>query len=266
MKHFYAIFFLLFTIVSTQAQIQGYGLNDVVDDFTVTDIHGEEHNLYTYTSEGKYVFIDFSFTTCGPCQSTAPIFNEFYDKYGCNSGDVVCISFFGINNDHDSDVEAFENTYGGSFNHAPAVSMDGGATSVDSNFNPAAYPTVCLINPNNEIIELDIWPISNIAALEATFPTGFEPEIIDCNSIGTNDFEQEALFSVYPNPFDGKQLTISLNNLKNVNLSIHTILGALVYTQILTDTSTINPNLNTGTYFVTLQTDTKKITQKLIVN
>ena len=128
------------------------------------------------------------------------------------------------------------------------------------------YPTVCLINPNNEIIELDIWPISNIAALEATFPTGFEPEIIDCNSIGTNDFEQEALFSVYPNPFDGKQLTISLNNLKNVNLSIHTILGALVYTQILTDTSTINPNLNTGTYFVTVQTDTKKTTQKLIVN
>ena len=121
----------------------------------MTDTHGVEHNLYSYTAQGKYVFLDFFFDTCPPCQGMAPTWNEFYDKYGCNEGDVICIT---MNNGSDSDaeVEAYENTYGGSFNHSPAVSADGGAGAVNTNFNPTAYPTVCLINPTNQIIELDI--------------------------------------------------------------------------------------------------------------
>ncbi len=267
MKNIYLILILIYSTFTSQAQIQGYGLNDVVDDFTVTDIHGDEHNLYTYTAEGKYIFIDFSFTTCGPCQLTAPIFNEFYDKYGCNSGDIICLSIFGINNDHDTDVEAFENAYGGSFNHAPAVSIDGGATPVDSNFNPYQYPTVCLINPNNQIIELDIWPIGDIDDLEATFPVDFNPEIIDCSTIGINDLEQTALFSIYPNPFDGKQFTIKLNNSNFADVSIHNILGEKIHSLVVTETTQIiNTNLITGTYFVTVQTIDRTTTHKLIVN
>lgn len=197
MKYFYTVVFFLFTTFVSQAQIQGYSLNDVVDDFTVTDIHGDEHNLYTYTSEGKYVFIDFSFTSCGPCQTTAPIFNEFYDKYGCNNGEVVCMSMFGtLSTDHDPEVEAFENTYGGTFNHAPAISVDGGATPVDSNFNPAAYPTVCLIDPDNKIIKLDIWPINGIGDLEATFSSEFNPTPMNCT---------ESLFTVATH--DGTPIT-----------------------------------------------------------
>lgn len=186
MKAFYSIILLLFISQISTAQIQGYALNDVVSDFTVTDIHGEEHNLYSYTAAGKYVFIDFSFVNCPPCQATAPIFNEFYDKYGCNDGDLVCMSMFGLasQNDTNADVEGFENTYGGTFNHAPAVSIEGGAGPVDLDFSPYQYPTVCLVNPDNEIIELDIWPISSIGDLEATFPTGFDPSPMSCTAVG----------------------------------------------------------------------------------
>ena len=81
------------------AQVNNYNVGDVVDDFTVTDVEGVEHNLYSILAEGKYVYLDFFFDTCVPCQTTTPIFNEFFDKYGCNEGDVFCIS---INNGSDN--------------------------------------------------------------------------------------------------------------------------------------------------------------------
>lgn len=32
-------------------------------DFTVTDTQGNVHNLFTYLDDGKYVVLDFMFTT-----------------------------------------------------------------------------------------------------------------------------------------------------------------------------------------------------------
>ena len=32
-------------------------------DFTATDVHGTTHNLFTYLDAGKYVLIDFFYTT-----------------------------------------------------------------------------------------------------------------------------------------------------------------------------------------------------------
>ena len=130
MKNF-AYIILIITAFSN-AQVQNYEVGDVVDDFTVTDINGVEHNLYTYLGEGKYVYLDFFFDTCAPCELTTLIFNEFYDKYGCGMGDVICIS---MNNgtDTNAEVEAFQNEFGGPFNHAPAISAEGGAGAVDAN-------------------------------------------------------------------------------------------------------------------------------------
>ena len=269
MKKIYSFFLVLLITQISYSQIQGYSVGDVVTDFTVTDIHGETLNLYTYTAAGKYVFIDFSFVACGPCQQTAPIFNEFYDKYGCNNGEVICMSMFGLasQNDTNADVEGFENTFGGSFNHAPAVSMEGGAGPVDLDFSPYAYPTICLINPDNEIIELDIWPVDTIADLEAKFPADFNPTPMSCSGASTSDFAQESIFSIYPNPFDGELVSVKLMNSDTAEVTIHNILGGKVFSYQMTSTKqTINTNLTTGTYFVTIQTNTGSETRKLIVN
>ena len=166
-------------------QVQNYNVGDVVNNFIVTDVHGVEHNLYEYTAQGKHVYLDFFFDTCVPCQTTTPIFNEFYDKYGCNEGDLIAIS---MNNGTDGDaaVIAFEEQYGGPFNHSPAVSADGGAGAVDSDFNIAAYPTYCLISPENTLLENDIWPLTGVETFEATFPEDFDPPVMAC-SLGITD-------------------------------------------------------------------------------
>ncbi len=258
--------FLILTLVSGlyfgNAQIQGYNLNDTVADFTVTDIEGNTHSLYDYTSQGKYVYLDFFFVDCGPCQSTVHYFNEFFDKYGCGAGDVMCMSI-DAGGDDDEDVEAFEETYGGSTNHAIAISADGGSGAVDNVFNPAAYPTYCLISPDNKIIELDIWPIGGVETFEATFPSGFSPEEMECTTTGTEDVTNLD-FEVYPNPLTGKILNIKLQD--QAEIEITSILGNTVYrAQVNGDTQIDLGSLSAGTYFVKALTPEASGIKKLVI-
>ncbi len=253
--------------LNSQAQIQNYNLGDVVDDFTVTDTEGNQHNLYSLTSQGKYVFVDFFFVDCPPCQQTTPIFNELHDKYGCNEGDVFCISV-NTGQDNDAQVIQFEDTYGGDFNHAPAVSGDGGSAAVDSNFNPVAYPTYCLINPNNEIINLDIWPLTGVETFEATFPSGFEPPAMECSVLGLEEAILEDAFRMYPNPSNTGSVNLTIGiQFDSAEVTIYNVLGAAVFTTQLTsnDFQMNTSNLPSGMYLVNLQTENAQTTKSLII-
>ena len=264
MKNIALLIALFLTFQVSMAQLYNYENGDTVNDFTVVDTQGISHNLYNYTAQGKYVFIDFFYANCGGCQIFMPVFNEFYDKYGCNEGDVVCIS---INSgaDKDGEVIDFENAYGGAFNHAPAVSIDGGCEAVITDFNPMYYPAKCVIGPDNAMVNSDISPYGTIADLEATFPVGFDPQPMEC-TIGTEEIVNDFDFSIYPNPADGNGITIQLNTFNTATIRIFNILGKEVFTHTLTKaTQKIYPNLNTGTYFISVQTDFGKVTHKLIV-
>lgn len=219
---------LLTTMLSfsiANGQLLGYSVGDIVDDFTVTTIDGEEINLYTITAGGQYVYIDFFFADCGPCQATAPHFNEFHERYGCNQGDVFCVS---INTGQDDDeyVESYESTYGGDYSPCPITSGDGGSGPVDTDFNPAAYPTICLISPDNELLNGDIWPISSYATFaEALEDEGFTPSLMECTALSVDDLAEEASFSIYPNPardfitIELNENSTSINSIEIINFS-----------------------------------------------
>jgi len=254
MKTLFTLVLIVAFAYNTQAQIQGYNVGDVVSDFTVTDIEGHTHNLYTYTAAGKYVWMDFFFTTCGPCQSVTPVFNQFYDKYGCNEGNVICLSM-NSGSDNDAAVIAYENTYGGSYHHAPAISNQGGATAVDSDFNPSQYPTICLIGPDNKLIESDIWPVSGVATFENTFPTGFNPSTMACSSFIDEEQNSVVSLTVFPNPVLDKCIVrFNITEGNTYEIKIVNILGQEILNKQVTtkETELLLGDLKRGLYIVQL--------------
>lgn len=225
-------------------QASNYSNGSTVTNFTVTDTDGNTHDLYTITASGKHVMLDFFFDTCGPCQARQTYFNEAYDKYGCNDGDLYFIS---INNgtDNDAEVEAYEQTYGGPFHHAPAVSADGGGGPVTADFGISATPTFVLIGPDNKMIANDIWPMNGVAELEGAFPSGFNPIEMDCSfaSLPTDNHVLSAL-SVFPNP-TANELNISFDATVSAtaNIEIMNLLGQVVYTNSFETTVGTNQNI-----------------------
>jgi thiol-disulfide isomerase/thioredoxin len=262
MKKITFILCLLTYVVN--AQVDGYNVGDVVDDFTVTDVEGVEHNLYTYLAAGKHVYLDFFFDTCGPCQTTTPIFNEFHDKYGCNDGAVVMIS---VNNGSDSDAEviAFENSFGGPFNHAPAISADGGAGAVDSNFDIVAYPTYCLIGPDMTLLESDIWPLTGVETFEATFPAGFNPPVMSC-SLGVTDANSTLDFVIYPTVSNGSEINIVLNEYADTDVNVYDVMGRRVfYNNFSQKNIQFSLNAVSGSYFVNIASENSSVTKTIII-
>jgi thiol-disulfide isomerase/thioredoxin len=154
MRTLYKTFILCLSLASVNAQTS---LTTAVD-FTVTDVHGNTHNLFNYLDNGKHVIIDFFFTTCGACQASVPTLNQAYTDYGCNLGEVIFIAL--DQGDTDSEVIQYENDFGGLI---PSVSgNNGGGNAVIANYGISAYPTVVLIAPNRTILEQDIYPVNDI--------------------------------------------------------------------------------------------------------
>lgn len=264
MKRYLLLSILLIAFQLGHAQLYNYENGDTVNDFTVTDVYGNTHNLYSYTAQGKYVYIDFFYSACGSCQMFIAEFNEFYDKYGCNEGEIVCLA---INSgyDKDADVIVFENNYGGDFNHAPAVSSDGGCLEVVDDFGPIYYPAVCLIGPDNTMINSNIVPYNSVENLEATFPSGFDPQPMNC-TIGFDEVEDSLNYSVYPNPCEGNEINIMFDQPIKAEIKIFNILGRVVFSDIVNGTlNKVKTQLSPGTYFLSIQADSLNKTQKLIV-
>ncbi len=254
---------LLFFTIFANAQTGNYQVGDVVDDFTVTDIDGNEYNLYSLIADGKYVYLDFFFVDCVPCQNSAPTFNEFFDKYGCNEGDVFCISINNGNDDNDR-VRQYEIDHGGPFNHAPAVSNEGGGPAVDSNFGVNAYPTFCLIGPGNIMLNRDIWPLNGIQTFENTFPSGFEPPVMQCTTVGVEDVTTLD-FNIFPTVSKGN-ININLQSAAASSVAVYNTLGQQVFANNYSDRNiNLNLQLAPGIYMVKVTADASSATKRIVI-
>ena len=192
MKHLYLALIALGLTFGASAQTN---LTEAVD-FTVTDLDGNEHTLSDYLDAGKYVCIDFFAYWCGPCAAHAPYFTEVYQMYGCNGGDVIFMSmeYEGTwDQTHDFEVDnAGENP-------APAISgAEGGGFAVHGDYGIQAYPTFILIDPEWNIVEQDIWPMS-VAILDDVLQSYGLPQVT-CG-LPLSSEENEALgIDAWPNP------------------------------------------------------------------
>lgn len=263
------------TAFGLNAQVQNYTVGQTVADFTVTDVHGNTHNLSTYANAGKWIVLDFFFTACPPCQGTVPTFSEFHEKYGCNNGDVICISI--DTGDDDAAVLAFEAAYSEStgFNPAPAASgTEGGGNAVVTAFGIAAFPTYCVVGPDMTLKIADIYPIANVATFETALAgEGFTPTAMSCS---TNSLTENVLIndiSVFPNPSTGN-VSVEFNNAvsSNVTIEVSNLVGQIVYTSTETTVAGSNSfnlnlaDLNDGQYIVKIGNGTTQTIAKVQIS
>ena len=233
-------------------------------DFDVTFTDGEEFNLFDKLDEGKYVVIDFFFTTCGPCQINQPSYTETFQNFGCNFGDMYFLSV--ENTVGDAATIIYEETYSGE-NAPPAASgIDGGGIAVASAYGIGAFPTFILIGPDGTILEQDMWPLTNGAA---TFTSYFESHGLELQScaVGIEEMNSNADFIVYPNPVSSIS-TIDLSGFNGlVTIKIYDILGKemrSITTQNETEVIDFS-DFNAGNYIVRVSTDEVEITKRISV-
>ncbi len=263
MKKIFIAFFVVL-VSNVYSQISNYDVGDTVNNFLATDIDGNSYDLYNLLDQGKYVYIDFFASNCGTCQTKLPIFNKFYSKYGCNQGDVFCISISVRSNDYDREVIDFEQNYGGSGKHAPAVSADGGAQNIRVDFGVLSYPTFCVIAPDHTMIVENINNVNSFTDFSDTFPQDFDPPMIDCtNSIEDNNSTKP--FKIYPNPSINGIFNISFND-KKIDIMLTDINGNIVFfkTKIFNN-CTLKTKLSSGIYFIKLISNNDIYIDKLIV-
>jgi cytochrome oxidase Cu insertion factor (SCO1/SenC/PrrC family) len=215
------------TILSLTAVQAQTTLTNAVD-FTVTDVDGNQHNLFSILQGGQYVCIDFFFTTCPPCQATVPYFKQTFQNYGCNTQDVFFISVdYG---DTDAECIQYENTYLGGPAGFPVVSgTEGGGDAVCTAYGIGAYPTYILIAPNQSIVEQDMWPISSAASFDPYFSShqlAYQPCL---SGISEAAYVSSNTINVFPNPASD-QLTVNSNE-AIVTLNVMDASGRIVFTQ-----------------------------------
>ena len=145
------------------------GGDDIMPDFTGTDIDGNEIHLYDILDAGQAVLINFFLT--GDPYSEAPMADviEAYRLYGCNAHDVF---FMEISpNGHDDACKAWVDHFGVQY---PTISRDGGGNDIAQAIPVGYYPTIMLIRPDHTFANRDIYPPTLEYIIQAMEAEGYE--------------------------------------------------------------------------------------------
>jgi len=252
------LFFTASTFYKAQTNLS------VAVDFTLTSTGGSTVNLFSLLNSGKYVCIDFFFTTCGPCQATSPYFKQAFTNYGCNTQEIFFMSI--DDGDTDAQVIAYEQTYlGGNAGYPEISGTDGGGTAVVAAYGIAAFPTFILIAPNKQIIETDMWPINSSADF-TTFFTSHGLTQKSCTPTSISKNARIAEFNVYPNPAKN-MLNIEFTEIKKNNISLINVQGKEVL-QMETEESGCKldlTNIADGIYFLNIKNAEGQQNEKIII-
>lgn len=197
------ILFFSFTIVS-HAQLPD---GSTAPDWTLTDINGTTHNLYSYLDAGKTVYIDFFATWCGPCWNyhTSHAMEDLYNMYGPNGTDEVMV--FAIEADASTTLADIygtgSNTVGDWTAGTPYPIIEG--ASLNSPYQINYFPTIYGICPDRTIVEVGQVGTSSLYAYHQSCPLPGvhinEIAVEDTDCFGSSNGAIAINATGYPGPF-----------------------------------------------------------------
>ena len=196
-------------------------------NLTITNTSGQSMDLYTELGKGKAVVLDLFFTTCGWCQTYAPIIDQAYKAKGSGAGKI---DFWGIDvqSETNASINAYKTQFGVSnqcFGNAAAGSAFSKLAQAfapgQSNFGMPLYAVIC---PNKK----GFWDVNYP-------PTagGFDIFLSQCGVLGVNNLErdetQARFINIYPNPANNdSKLDFFVAEQGKVQIAIFNLLGEQV--------------------------------------
>lgn len=164
--------------------------NAVAPDFTLTDINGVSHNLYTYLDSGYSVFIDVSATWCGPCWMghQSDVMNKLEEEYGTNGtvdpGKIKVIFIEGDVTTTSADLHGTgSNTRGDWVSGQNYIIIDD--NGANQHYLAGGYPTYTLVAPNRRV-QMQISGFGSVMAETSFWAPAFENPLrkVDGDNVG----------------------------------------------------------------------------------
>lgn len=159
----------------------------IAPDFTVTDLDGNEHNLYDILGQGKTVILDLFATWCGPCWNyhNMHVLADIYDELGPNGTDEVFV--MAIESDSGTNLDCIygptgcnSSTFGDWTDGVPYPIAN--ERSVFNALEASYFPTIFTIFPNRQVYEMgQIQQVNGVKDYLASGPqlsAGVNPEFL----------------------------------------------------------------------------------------
>jgi hypothetical protein len=171
MKKFFFTLFVLFNIQTNALQAQ-LANGSTAPDFTVTDVNGNSHNLYTLLNQGKTVYIDFFATWCGICWNyhQTHALEDIWTQHGPGgTNDAFVISIEGDANTSLGCITAASCTGGTQGNWTTGITYPiCDNSTVNSQYQVPGFPTIYCICPNKKIYNIGRLNATQLWAARAT--------------------------------------------------------------------------------------------------
>jgi hypothetical protein len=191
---------LLIATTSVNAQLLP---GSIAPDWTLTDINGVSHNLYSDLNSGKTVFLDVSATWCSPCWTyhNSHALEDLWKNHGpvgakgvlsTTTDDVVVYYIEGDGKTTSADLNGTgTNTQGNWVSGTDYYIIDPNATEVklfSTDYQIAYFPTVYMICPNRVIKEVGQKTTAELYTEKGncTAPATVNPDAALLTNIGTS--------------------------------------------------------------------------------
>lgn len=250
---------LTFSItVGASAQIPN---GSTAPDFTLTDLDGTTHNLYSYLDAGKTVFIKFFACHCPSCWAYHQThkLKSLYNLYGPDGTDEIMI--LALEHDQWNSMDAFMGigdpwvTQGDWVTGTPypQLNVEDPDRGVFTDYGMVYYPLIMKVCPDRKVEQMST-SLDGVQLYEKVqgCQTASTPKIEDFSSVYIDQLSKNLMIEQFQ----------KVKSLRILNMQ-----GQLIKTIGSVTSSTINlDELNTGIYLFEIQSENGPVVKKLHLN